>query len=119
MICLKFRKAVIAVIAANRLLKGAKKAQEAKQQSPEAVSHLNQSEINKCVQLFKYKPNVSITENIVKSLQGPSQLGKINISRFDSIAQMLQIGLQNIKLLLPSARSMPESLQVIFSPTLT
>lgn len=43
--------------------------------------------------MFKYKPNVNVTESIVKSLQGPSQLGKIDLSRFDSVAQMLGIGL--------------------------
>lgn len=86
MICLKFRKAVIAVIAANRLMKGVKEAQKTKKQSSEAATRLNQAEINKCVQLFKYKPNVNVIENIIKSLQGPSQLSKINISRFDSMA---------------------------------
>ena len=101
-------------------MKGAKKASKTEQRSSETTSLLNQGEINKCVQLFKYKPNVAVTENIVKSLQGPSQLGKINISRFDSVAHMLAIGLQNIKLLLPSSvRAMPESLQAIFSPSLT
>ena len=71
LICLKFRKAVIAVIAANRLMKGIRKPKEASNQTSEAMSQLNQAEINKCVQLFKYKPDVAVTENIVKSLQGP------------------------------------------------
>ena len=67
LICLKFRKAVIAVIAANRLLKGSRKTDSLGNQC-----HLNQAEISKCVQLFKVKPFVAVTDNIIRTLQAPS-----------------------------------------------
>ena len=116
---MKLRRSVIMIIACNRMKKLAKK---------QTSTALEEEDIHKCVTIVtnhkSAQPlNAEMAEAIftelasasfgpagglngsngpIPRLQNQQSLSIFNCRRFDSVLQMLSVGLQNIKLLIPS-----------------